>query len=305
MIARVSNWGRWGADDELGTVNLIAPAKRQQAAALVRRGVVFSLGLEFNSGGPYAAGDRRLNPHLGMLQTGTDIAANVQIGAIDGWGYADDMVTMALQCATHWDALGHAFYDYRMYNDRDCRLVDINGAAANSIVPVSTRLVSRGVLLDIPRALGVEYLDLDHHVTIAELDLAAEREHVAVEEGDIVLLRTGNLGRARRGGGWDRYTYTDEPGIGLDELAWVHEKRIAGMAADTWALEVRPSGTSIMRPVHAVGSVHQGLSVGENFVLDELAADCAADGVYEFLISAAPLPVTRSVSGPVHPLVIK
>lgn len=305
MIARVSNWGRWGADDELGTVNLITAAKRQQAASLVRRGEVFSLGLEFNSGGPYPAGDRRLNPHLSMLQTGTDIRTDVQLGAIDGWGYADDMVTMALQCATHWDALGHAFYDYKMYNDRDCRLVDINGASANSIVPVSRRLVSRGVLLDVPRALGVEHLDLDHHITIAELELAAERQRVAIEPGDIVLLRTGNLGRARRDGGWDRYIYTDEPGIGLDELSWVHEKDIAGLAADNWALEVMPSGCSIMLPVHAVGIVHQGLMVGENFVLDELAADCAQDGVYEFLISAAPLPFTKSVSGPVHPIVIK
>lgn len=305
MISRVSNWGRWGADDEVGTVNLITEATRRDGATLVRRGRVFSLGLEFNNQGPYLAGDRRVNPALTMLQTGTDIHANVQIGAIDGWGYADDQVTMALQCATHWDGLGHAFYDYRMYNDRDCRLVDINGAAKNSIVPVSCRLVGRAVLLDIPRTLGLDWLDLDHHITISELDAAVAREGVTVRSGDIVLLRTGNLGRARRNGGWDQYAYANEPGLGLAELAWLHERGVAAIAADNWALEVMPSGCSIMLPVHAVGIVHMGLSVGENFVLDELAADCAADGVYEFMFSGTPLPFTRSVSGPVHPLALK
>jgi hypothetical protein len=228
MIERVSNWGRWGPGDELGTVNHITEEARRQATIAISHGRVFSLSIAYEAAGPQPAGDRRLNPHHAMLQTGTDLRAGVQPNSIEGWGYADDMVTMALQCATHWDALSHAFYGYRMYNDRDCCLVDINGARQNSIVPVSPRIVTRGLLVDLPRALGVDHLALDHHVTVEELETVLERQRAVVRPGDILLLRTGNLARARRGGGWDAYTYTDEPGLGLAELPWLHERQVAG-----------------------------------------------------------------------------
>ena len=305
MIPRVSNWGRWGPDDEVGTVNLITEERRRHGASLARTGRAFSLALPLGAIGLQPHGDRRLDPHHVMLQTGTDLKAGVQPGQVEGWGYADDMVTMALQCATHWDGLGHAFYDYKMYNDRPCTDVHAGGADHNAIDQWRDRIATRGVLLDFPRLLGVESLDLGHRITEGEVEAALEREGVRAEPGDVLLLRTGNMRRARQGGGWDRYTYSDEPGIGLDLLPWLHAHDTAGIASDTWAMEVIPSGASIWLPVHAVAIVHMGLLMGENFVLEELADACAADGVYEFFFCAPPLPFMKAVGGPVNPLAIK
>lgn len=305
MAAELSNWGRWGADDELGTVNLITPAKRLEAAAAIRRGVTFSLALPLDRRGPQPPFERRLNPQHVMLQTGTELRAGVQRGAIDGWGYADDMVTMALQCGTHWDGLAHAFHDYKMYNDRDCELVGVDGAKRNAIAALSDSVATRAVLCDVPRALGLEALAPDHRIDVRELELTLERQRVELRAGDALLIRTGHLARARTAGGWEGYTYGDEPGIGMDALPWVKEHDLAALASDTWAFEALPSGGDIMLPVHAVGIVHMGLLIGEMFDFEALARDCAQDGVYELALVAPPLPFTGAVGSPVNPIAIK
>ena len=305
MIRRVSNWGRWGPDDELGTVNFITAERRVAARELIRRGSVYSLAIPLDESGPQPPFERRLNPRHTMLVTGTDLRAGVQRNQVGGWGYADDMVTMALQAATQWDSLAHAFYDYKMYNDRDCTLVTAEGAAKNSIAVLRDRIVGRGILLDVARYRGVDSLPLDYRITPEDLDGTLERQGLVPASGDVVLIRTGNLGRARAAGGWSRFTFDDEPGIGLDALPWLHEHECAAAASDTWAFEVLPSGASIMLPVHAVAIVHMGLLIGEIFDLDELAADCATDHVYEFLFVAPPLPFTGAVGSPVNPLAIK
>jgi kynurenine formamidase len=305
MIRRVSNWGRWGPEDELGTVNFITPDRRREASRLVRRGDVISLAIPFDDQGPQPPHERRLNPRHIMLQTGTDLRAGVQRGSVGGWGYSDDMVIMALQAATQWDSLAHAFYDYKMYNDRDCTLVTSEGASKNSIAVLSDRVVSRGVLADVAKYLGVDSLPLDHEITTAELESCLESEHVDMRSGDVLLIRTGNLGRARREGDWKDFSFTDEPGLGLKALPWLHEHEIAAVATDTWAFEVIPSGTSILLPIHAVAIVHMGLLIGEIFELDALAKDCDRDGIYEFLFSAPPLPFTGAVGSPINPIVLK
>ena len=156
-----------------------------------------------------------------------------------------------------------------------------------------------------PRALGLEWLPIDHRITVGELERTLELEHVEPRSGDVLLIRTGNMTRARRNGGWDDYAYSNEPGIGLEALPWLHEHEIAGVATDTWGFEAIPSGASIWLPVHAAAIVHMGLLLGEIFELDALAADCASDGVYEFLLAALPLPISRAVGGPVHPVAVK
>ena len=304
LIRRVSNWGRWGADDEIGTLNYLTPTVRAAAAGLVRDGDPVSLALPLDRNGLQAHGDVRLNPQHVMLQTGTDLRAGVQRNSIDGWGYADDMVVMALQAATHWDGLGHAFYDYKMYNDRDCTLVDVNGASANAIGAVAKHLIGRGVLIDVPRSLGVDHLELDHRITVAELENAIDIEGVELRSGDILLIRTGNLGRARAAGGWDDYVNTDEPGLGWETVPWLHEHEIAAVAMDNWAIEVLPSGASIMLPIHASAIVHMGMTLGENFVLDELARECDRRGRYEFFLTSPALPFPFAVGSPIHPIAL-
>jgi kynurenine formamidase len=305
MIRRVSNWGRFGADDELGTLNHVTPAIRARAAQSVVTGDAFSLAIPFDRSGPQPPGRSRLNPEHVMLQTGTDVAAGVQDGCDHGFGYADDQVTLATHAATHWDALSHAFYDYAMYNDRPCTLVDARGAQANSIDRMRDRIVLRGVLVDVARALDTPWLPLGHEVTVHDLERALERQRVELRPGDALLIRTGNLGRARAAGGWDRFTFDDEPGLGIDALPWLHEQRIAAVGTDNWAFEVLPNPSSIFLPVHAAGIVHMGLLLGELFELDALAAACAGDGRYDFLLSAAPLPLVGAVGGPVNPIAIR
>jgi kynurenine formamidase len=305
MIKRVNNWGRWGEEDEVGTVNYIRPEKVVAASALVRTGRVFSLAIPLAENGPQPPSERRLNPQHLMLATGADAKIGNQSHDPGGWGYADDMVIMGLQAGTHWDSLAHSFYGSRMYNDRDCALVTAKGAAANSIDRLSGRLVTRAVLLDLPRYHGAPYLQPTHRITTAEIERCLEKERVEVETGDVLLLRTGNLARARSAGSWQQFTYSSEPGLAFEALPWIHDHEIAAIAVDNWACEALPSGTSLFLPVHAVAIVYMGLLIGEIFDLDALAEDCSRDGVYEFLFCGPPLPFLGAVGSPVNPIVVK
>lgn len=305
LAARVCNWGRWGPDDELGTVNHIDEAARLAGVAEVRTGEALSLSLPYRRNGLQPPGDRRLDPQHTMLQTGTDLRAGVQAGAVGGWGYSDDMVTMALQCSTHWDSLAHAFHDYKMYNDRPCELVSAAGAERNAIDVLQHKLATRGVLLDVAEAFGLSWLEPGRVIDVDDLERAAEALEVEVRQGDVVLVRTGAIARARASGSWEEYSYSAEAGLAPSVLPWLDERRVAAVATDNWACEVLPSNSSIMLPLHAVGIVYMGLVVGENFDLDELARRCRADGRYGFLFVAAPLPFERAVGGPVNPMVLR
>lgn len=304
MRERISNWGRWGVDDELGTVNHITEKVRVEASKLVFSGVSVSLAIPLDRNGLQRAGDQRLNPQHVMLQTGTDISRGVQHGQVGGWGYADDMITMALQAATHWDGFGHAFYDYKMYNDRSCDLVTANGAEANSIDKLCDRIFTRAILLDFPLVFGVDSLAIDYRISIEDIERVLSSLNLDTHPGDVLIFRTGNMKRARKSGGWDNYSFTDEPGIGIESLPWLHERDIAAVASDTWAFEGLPSKADIWLPVHAAGIVYMGLLVGENFYLDQLSSVCAAQERWEFLFISPPLPFSKAVGSPINPLVV-
>ncbi|HEY4384866.1 MAG TPA: cyclase family protein [Ktedonobacteraceae bacterium] len=305
VIKKVNNWGRWGSEDELGTLNYITPEKRTHATQTVQRGVTFSLSLPFDRFGLQPPNDRRLNPQHIMLTSGSDLLAGTQGGQKGGFGYADDMIIMALQASTHWNALAHMFHDYYMYNHRHCSLVNAEGAQKNSIVVAATPLVSRSVLLDFPRALGIPALPEDHAITVQEIEQTLMYQNVSVESGDILLFRTGHMARFLESGSWNEYIYTNAPGPSFDVLPWLHEHQVAAVASDTWAFEAIPSKTPLWLPIHAIGMVYMGLLIGENFLLDDLARDCADDKKYEALICAAPIPFSRAVGAPVNPIVVK
>jgi len=305
LARELSNWGRWGSGDELGTLNLVTPEKRVEAAQCVQSGETISLAFELRAGAPQAPGSPRLNPLHVMTQTGTDAA--FEDGAT---AYADDVLTMSVHAATHWDALSHVFHRGRMYDDRPCTDVTSAGAATNSIVPVSRRMVTRGVLVDVARHLDLEPLAPDHEVTVDELEAALDAQGVELRPGDALLVRTGRLGRIAAAEAWNEYTEVGdtlplEPGIGADCLPWLHAHDVAAVACDNWAVEHLAPGNPGRLPVHEVGIVHMGLLLGENFELDALAAACAGDGRYDFLLAAAPLPVRGGVGGAVNPVAIR
>ncbi|MGW1596764.1 cyclase family protein [Streptomyces sp. NPDC002343] len=301
-----SNWGRWGADDVLGTLNFLDEAKRREGAALVRRGVSFSLSQRFDMSGPQKGWRRRTNPVHTMLDTGTDAALGNQ-GLPHGLGGADDVIAMPLQCSTQWDGLGHIFDHGKAWNGRPAeQVVTSDGDQVTGIEHMAAHIAGRGVLLDVGRVIG-EGGELPDGFAITEEHLATtiEAQGVTVGRGDIVLVRTGQLARVRREG-WGDYAGGPAPGLSFTTAGWLHRTEIAAIATDTWGFEVRPNEFEhAFQPLHQVVIPHIGLLVGEMWDLEALAADCAADGAYAFWLTAAPLPITGAVGSPVNPIAVK
>ena len=298
---RLSNWGRWGADDERGTTNLITRERVVAAARLVRTGKVFDLGIPFGDSGPQTGGGIRQNPLHFMTATG-----EAQDHMPGGFRYADDYVVMPLQCATQWDALSHVFYDDQLYNGYPASDVTPRGALHNSIDKQGNGITGRGVLLDIARLKGVPWLEAGTVITPDDLDEAIERQGgVDVGPGDVLLFRTG----------WRRYFVEhgdrvawngSEPGLGLACCAWLRKRDVAAVCSDNFAIEVYPGEISgVMMPVHMVLIRDMGMSLGEIFDLEALADDCAEDGVWDFFFSAPVLKVSGAVGSPINPLAVK
>lgn len=302
---RCSNWGKWGAEDELGTLNYITPEMIVRASRLVKRGVSFSLAIPLDSSGPQINQPRRFNPIHRMILTGPDFTTGA-FKRPGGVGFADDMVIMALQCATQWDALSHCFLDGKLYNGYDANLVSSEGAKKNGIEKMARFIVTRGVLLDIPRVKGVEWLEPGYAITTDDLEAAIRAHRVTVGRGDALLVRTGQMAMCRRRKSWGDYAGGDAPGLSFHTADWIHAHELAALATDTWGMEVRPNELSgSYQPLHQILIPHMGLLVGEIFDLDALAEDCASDRVYEFQFVAPPLPITGAVGTPVNPLAVK
>jgi kynurenine formamidase len=302
-----SNWGRWGENDVLGTVNFLTQEKRRAAAALVRKGTSFSLAQRFDMDGPQKGWRRRTNPVHTMLDTGSDAARGRQ-GFPHGIGGADDVIFMPLQCSTQWDGLGHIFDHGVAWNGRQAAAtVTSDGDLVTGIEHLARHICGRGVLLDVGRVIGDDAGELPDGFAITEehLTATASAHGVAVGRGDLVLVRTGRYARALRDG-WGDYAGGESPGLSFTTAAWLHGTEIAALATDTWGFEVRPNEFDhSFQPLHQVAIPHIGLLIGEMWALEELAADCAADGVYEFLLTAAPLPITGAVGSPINPIAVK
>jgi kynurenine formamidase len=308
---RVKNWGKWGPNDELGTLNYVKPDDIVYAAGLIKTGRVFAMAIPLDSDGPQWGERGRYNPIRLMSWTGTDAIAGRQ-----DWlktYYADDIVTMGLQCATHWDSLGHIFYEWyengerkmSMWNGYPVTNVDCTGCTKCGIQNTKDKLVGRGVLLDMARYLGVETMEPGQGIANEDLEKCAEFCRVEIKRGDFVLIRTGFLGSRMRTE-WGKYAGGDSPGVEFETLTWIHDKEIAALALDTWGCEVRPNRSdAFAQPWHWVSVPILGLTMGENFYLDDLADACAADGMYEFFFIAPSLPFTYGAGTPTNPIAIK
>lgn len=311
LSARHSNWGRWGDTDERGTMNLVEPSHVVAAAALVRQGKTISMALPYDDAGPQTGKGGRFNPIHLMIRDGADVIAGTSLRDFYGgndrhFRGIDDLIIMPLQSGTQWDALGHVTFENRMYNGYGAEWVSSKGAMKNAVKTAADSMVGRGVLLDVPRALGVEWLDPGHAIDGDQLQKAADMGGVEVGVGDFVFVRTGAITMARANGDWGEYAGGDAPGLGLGSVDWVADRDIAAIATDTWGLEVRPNETAdTFQPLHIIFIVHMGLWLGEIFDLDPIADDCAEDGTYEFLFCGPPLPFTRAVGSPLNPMAIK
>jgi Putative cyclase len=177
---KLSNWGRWGKDDQIGTLNHVTPADIINAGKLIKTGRVFALGLSLKE--PIQSGlfGGRWNPIHTMLATGTDAAAGNQDVPFPYLRYADDAINMPCQASTQWDALCHIFLDDKMYNGFDAKLVDARGAKKLGIEHVRDKMVGRGVLLDVARWKGVDCLPDGYPISNADLDACAKAQGVKV-----------------------------------------------------------------------------------------------------------------------------
>jgi kynurenine formamidase len=306
-IDRYSNWGRWGENDQIGTLNFVGPEQVRAAASLVRTGEVISMSLPYDDQGCQVGGTRH-NPQLLLTATGTDHLCGAQDslgawGPARGVGYSDDVVIMPTQAGTQWDALSHVFFEGRMYNGYAAAEVSCAGAGRNGIEHGTTRYVMRGVLLDVARWARMDALEPGRAITVAELEAVSAAQGVEIRPGDAVIVRTGFLG-ARRGR-WGDYAGGPAPGLSLHTAPWLYENEVAAVVSDTWGLEVRPNEIEMFQPLHIVALVHMGLAIGEIFDLEALAEHCAADGVYEFMFVAPPLPLTGASGSPMSAVAIK
>jgi hypothetical protein len=301
LAEKIDNAGRWGARDERGTLNLVTPEVLRKAAAAVETGEVVSLAMGLSLDGPQngVGVPGRVNPVRTML------GVNVPMGpGPDAVAWSDDIVFTPVQAATHWDALSHVSHRGLMYNGFPAGDVDSAGAHRLAMEAAGP-IVSRGILLDVARHRGVERLPRG---TVVGRDLLAEVEEAQgspVEEGDILLIRTGQAGFMVAG---DVAGYRERPNPALDWDAplFFHERGVAAAATDNMSFEVLPSAVpELVLPVHVLCLVHLGMPQGQNFVLDELGAACARDRRYTFHLSATPEPFLRSTGGMVHPVALR
>ena len=298
LARKVNNWGRWGADDELGTLNLITPEVVRGAAGLVRQGKVFSLALPLGPDGPQiGAIPGRLNPLRTML------TVNRPVFDPEGFRTSDDIVVMGLQAATHWDALAHASYLGRIYNGHPIESLTEAGAAKCGIANAG-RLVGRGILLDVARAKGVERLDVPYAITGEDLDAACELGKLTARPGDVVLVRTGMMRLLKAG---DKQGYHGGTGPSFWSVEWFRDHDVAAVATDNITFEYLDVDRhpELLLVVHLLHLVEMGLTQGQNFDLEALAADCAEDGQYEFLLVAPTLFLPGYMGSPINPIVLK
>lgn len=301
--ARLSNWGRWGSDDERGTINLITPDRLVAAAKLVKKGSIISLSIPFDRDGPQqgSTGPSGRNNPLHLMS-----ALNDSLGLSGGVRMADDYVIMPLQCATQWDGLAHVSYDDYIYNGYPATSVTAGGASRNAIDKLASGVAGRGVLLDVATYMNVPWLEPGYVITPADLDATlAWQGDVAVGAGDIVLIRTG-VRRALLDPTVADDFRTAKPGLGIDCCEWLRTRDVAAVASDNNAVEVLPSeDPEFALPLHCVLIRDVGMTLGEIFYLEELSADCQKDGIWDFFFCAPPLPVSNAVGSPINPLAIK
>ncbi len=302
-----STWGDWGDDDQLGRLNLITPKKVLEGIAEVKEGLSFCLSLPLDFPGGNVLNPRRLPPVLSPTGDENGWRFNFLTNSLDPKFVdvaSDDRVILTLQYSTQWDSLAHVGYDGYLYNGVPDSAVNSFGASKNSIDRTIERLAGRGVLLDVARLKGVERMGAGEPISADDLTAAAERQGVEVRSGDILFVRTG---------WYQMYLEADgptflgsQPGLDLSCCEWLHEREVAAIAMDNVAIEVLPSEVEgIETPLHAVLIRDMGLTLGEMFQLEDLAADCEEDGQWEFLFAGPPLKFTAAVGSPLSPLAFK
>lgn len=285
LLAVCSNAGRWGPDDELGTLNLITPETRRRAAQLVVEGLSVSMASDLSV---------QQTPMTDSLQRHvafTDPAAPIAVA---------DAITLQIHgWSTHLDALGHIYTDGVGYNGRRrSEIFSDRGLAANAITALKDGVFTRGVLLDVARSAQTPWLPADHVITRAELEQAEEVAGVRAGAGDALLVYTGLAARLAADPAGD---HSRRAGVGVDAVLWLHERDVAVFGGD--CVDVLPGpDPDLPLPLHQLGIGAMGLTLLDWPRLDELVAVCARLQRHDFLLTVAPLPIVGGTGSPVNPI---
>ncbi len=286
LIASCSNAGRWGPDDELGTLNLITPEVRRRAARLVTEGVSLSLASDLSlRHGPHTDS---LTAHLAFPDPVAPIAV------------ADDISLHVHGWSTHLDALGHVYIDGVGYNER--RRDDVfstEGLRVNAITAMRDGVFTRGVLLDVAGARGSSWLPADHVISPQELEAAEETAGIRVGAGDAVLVHTGLPARLAAGEADDDSGH--RAGVGVEAVLWLRERDVALFGGD--CVDVLPGrDVQLPLPLHQLGIAAMGLVLLDWPRLEGLVDACARFGRHDFLLTVAPLPIVGGTGSPANPI---
>ena len=289
-LENLSNWGRWGPDDEIGALNLITPAKRRAAAALVQEGITVSLA------------------RTAQTQEGVDNPCPVQWEMVNASARgASDRV--AYRCihglgSTHIDGFAHSFFGGKMWNGYPIEdLVTMEGGALkNSVLTMKGGIVTRGVLYDIARLKGVPYLEPGTRITVADLEAWEAQTGVRVGSGDAMLLRWGRWARREAVGPFD--TWAEAAGFDNSVIPWLKARDIAVLGWETPGYTPRPEGDLPTLALHDFALTMLGIHLLDRADLDALADMAAAQGRWEFMLTIAPLPIPNGTGSPVNPIAV-
>lgn len=297
IFEQVKSWGRWGAEDEAGALNLLTADRVRRAAGLVRDGTTVSLAADF----PVQLAPDNLYPAHHMMVMAGDARKD---HGVPGLETALDYIGInyhGMACS-HIDALCHVFVDGRMYNDRDALDVKSTGARHNDIMVARNGIVGRGVLLDVPGLRGVDWLEPDTVVEPDELLRCEERQGVTLGEGDILLVATGRFERRAVHGAWDTQT-VGLAGLSARCATLLHERGVAVLCGDG-VNDPLPSATieGWAMPLHMCCLVGMGVHLFDNLDLSGVTRACRQRKRWEFMFCAAPLRVVGGTGSPVNPV---
>ncbi len=292
LMTQLSNWNRWGKDDQLGAINLITPKKRKQAVSLVKEGASFSMARNAE------LEDAVDNPQP-ILRKMTRIGVGAPTTGIGGTGDTF-FISYHGYVHTHMDSLCHFLYDGKMYNGYSQDVVTEKGAANNSIINFKDGIITRGVLMDMARHKGVDYLEPGTRIYPEDLDAWEKKAHVRVGSGDVILVRTGRWARRDAKGPWP--ITEGLAGLHMSCAKWLHARDVAILGGDG-AQDVLPSGVAgISQPIHALALVAMGMPIFDNCDLELIGKEADRRHRWEFLVTASPAAVPGATGSVLNPI---
>jgi kynurenine formamidase len=286
MFKEISNWGRWGKNDQLGTFNLITPERRREAAALVKAGLSVSLARNLNEEKAIDNPD----PFRDTMSLGVDGKFNMDTYTVNFHGFA----------FSHFDALSHTYYEGHLYNGYPDTAITSSGASVLDTVQFRNGIFTRGVLVDIPWLRGLPYLQKNAYITGRDLDAWEVKTGVHIHSGDAVVIRTGRWALRDANGPWD--IGNSSAGLDPSVIAWLHKRDAAFLVSDA-AHDAIPSAVEgVDFPIHVLAIVAMGMPLADQCNLEDIAREAQSLHRYTFLLTLAPVRIKGGTGALVNPI---